>query len=160
MRHQDWVIKINYQNGAGSGDVMWRLGKDGDFTISADGPDPWFSHQHDPQFLADGSTLILFDNSNVRHETDHVANSRGQVISLDEANRTASMMLNADLGAYCMALGSAEKLRNGNYYFHCGWSGDATSLLLEMDPAGQIVYALHAQAAEYRSFRMRDLYTP
>ena len=160
LRHQDWVIKINYQNGAGSGDVIWRLGKDGDFTIASDDPSPWFSHQHDPQFLADGSTLTLFDNSNVRHEVDNSANSRGQVFSVDEANRSASLTLNADLGNYCFALGAAQRLRNGNYYFHCGWSVDATSLLLEVNPSGQTVYALHAEAAEYRSFRMRDLYSP
>jgi hypothetical protein len=160
VRHQDWIIKINYQNGAGSGDVIWRLGNAGDFTIKSDDPAPWFSHQHDPQLLADGSSLILFDNGNVRHVADGVANSRGQVLSLDEVNRSATLSLNADLGSYCFALGAAEKLRNGNYHFHCGWTDDATSLLLEVDPSGQIVYALHALAAEYRSFRMRDLYTP
>ena len=30
-RHQDWVIKIDYRNGKGTGDILWRLGKDGDF---------------------------------------------------------------------------------------------------------------------------------
>jgi arylsulfate sulfotransferase len=30
-RHQDWVIKIDYHNGAGGGDVLWRLGQLGDF---------------------------------------------------------------------------------------------------------------------------------
>ena len=47
MRHQDWVIKINYAIGAGSGNVIWRLGKDDDFTITSSDPYPWFSHQHD-----------------------------------------------------------------------------------------------------------------
>ena len=26
MRHQSWVLKIDYANGSGSGDVLWRLG--------------------------------------------------------------------------------------------------------------------------------------
>ena len=41
-RHQDWLIKIDYANGAGSGRVIWRLGKDGDFTMRSDDPSPWF----------------------------------------------------------------------------------------------------------------------
>ena len=39
-RHQDWVIKIDYSNGQGKGDVIWRLGKDGDFQIDSPAPDP------------------------------------------------------------------------------------------------------------------------
>src|SRR5262249_49879149 len=31
MRNQNWIIKINYADGAGDGSVLWRLGADGDF---------------------------------------------------------------------------------------------------------------------------------
>src|SRR5262249_24232204 len=31
VRHQDWVVKIDYRNGAGDGHVVWRLGEGGDF---------------------------------------------------------------------------------------------------------------------------------
>ena len=41
-RHQDWLIKIDYANGVGSGDVIWRLGKEGDFTYDSTDPYPWF----------------------------------------------------------------------------------------------------------------------
>ena len=34
VRHQDWVIKIDYRNGAGDGHVVWRLGQGGDFTLT------------------------------------------------------------------------------------------------------------------------------
>jgi len=30
--NQDWLIKISYDYGDGDGHVIWRLGKDGDFT--------------------------------------------------------------------------------------------------------------------------------
>ncbi len=159
-RHQDWVIKINYQDGAGTGDIMWRLGKDGDFAIDSADPHPWFSHQHDPQVLADGVTITLFDNGNGRHLDDPAANSRGQVIRLDEQTGTASFVLNTDLGTYSYALGAAQRLSNGNYYFHSGWLPDSTSMITELDPDGHTVFVLHVQAAEYRSFRLRDLYTP
>ena len=35
MPEQDWVIKVDYKNGKGSGKVLWRLGKDGDFTAKS-----------------------------------------------------------------------------------------------------------------------------
>jgi arylsulfate sulfotransferase len=159
-RSQDWVIKIDYQKGAGSGDILWRLGKGGDFQINSTDSSPWFSHQHDPQFLSDNTTLTLFDNGNLRNFADPTATSRGQVIQLDEQNRIANLIVNVDMGQFSFALGAAQKLPNGNYHFDIGFLADGTSLSVEVDPSGNTVYALHAGAPEYRSFRMRDLYTP
>jgi len=159
-RSQDWVIKIEYQNGNGGGNVIWRLGKDGDFQFISADPYPWFSHQHDPQVLADNVSLLLFDNGNVRNADNPAANSRGQLIYLDETNRTATLILNADLGFYSFALGSAQALGDGNYHFETGFLSDATSMAMEVDPDGNSVYSLHGTAPAYRSFRMRDLYTP
>jgi arylsulfate sulfotransferase len=33
LRNQDWIVKVAYQNGAGNGSVVWRLGNQGDFTM-------------------------------------------------------------------------------------------------------------------------------
>src|SRR5207249_3548750 len=79
-RHQDWIIKIDYQNGSGSGDVLWRLGKDGDFRIDSSDPSPWFSHQHDANFEEGEKTnrLLVFDNGNTRRAENDGAHSRGQ----------------------------------------------------------------------------------
>jgi hypothetical protein len=166
-RHQDWVIKINYNNGAGSGDVIWRLGKDGDFQLNSGNADDWFSHQHDPGFVDGDNTLLsLFDNGNTRYEKDHASHSRGQVLRIDEQNRMASLVLNADMGTYSDALGSAQKLPNGNWHFDIGWTRfDPTqppnsSQSVEVDPSGQMVYQLRILTPMYRSHRMRDLYTP
>jgi hypothetical protein len=43
MCHQNWIIKIDYQDGKGSGDILWRLGPAGDFKLLG-GTDPtnWF----------------------------------------------------------------------------------------------------------------------
>jgi hypothetical protein len=57
-RHQDWVIKIDYNNGAGSGNVLWTLGKDGDFSIRSTAPYMWFSHQHFCHFEDTDSSLL------------------------------------------------------------------------------------------------------
>jgi hypothetical protein len=32
-RHQDWVFKIDYRDGKGTGDIVWRMGPSGDFTF-------------------------------------------------------------------------------------------------------------------------------
>jgi hypothetical protein len=161
IRHQDWVVKIDYGNGGGSGDVLWRLGKDGDFRIDSADPYPWFSHQHDPGFdSADPSALLVFDNGNIRNEADHSSMSRGQVFRLDEANLLATPVLNANLGGYSMALGAARKLPDGGYHFDVGWLPDGTALTVQVDGSGNAVYALGSSAPDYRSFRMTDLYTP
>lgn len=159
-RHQDWLIKIDYRNGQGTGDILWRLGKDGDFQFLSDDPYPWFSHQHDANIGVDG-LLTLFDNGNTRYADDRSAQSRGQVIRLDEENRTATMVLNADLGAYSVALGSAQKLSNGDYHFHLGYIMTSNSArAIEVDPSGKIVYEMNIGEPEYRSFRRNGLYTP
>jgi len=161
-RHQDWLVKIDYRNGAGNGDMIWRLGAGGDFQIDSADPNAWFSHQHDAQFVAgDSSTITLFDNGDVRRAADGNANSRGQVLRLDEQNHVASLVLNADLGAYSFALGSAQRLPNGNYHFNLGWLQPSnTSQAVEVDPSGARVYTLQSASPAYRSFRLRDLYTP
>ena len=161
VRHQDWVLKIDYQNGQGNGQVLWKLGKDGDFTIDSNDPSPWFSHQHDAGFdAADGLTLALFDNGNTRNALDSTANSRGQVLRVDEQNRRVTLPMNVDLGVFSPALGSAQKLDNGNYHFNLGWLPDFASESVELDPAGNIRYSVKIGTLEYRTFRMKDLYTP
>ena len=157
-RHQDWVMKIDYRNGQGNGDVIWRLGRDGDFRIDGDST-AWFSHQHDPN-IEDGSTnrLTLFDNGNTRHDSDPDANSRGQVLELDEGARTARLVLNVDLGQYSLALGSAQKLANGTYHFDLGWAPNGSSEALEYDTSGNIVSKIEVMTQQYRSFRMRNMY--
>lgn len=35
MRHQNWIVKVNYNNGAGSGNILWHLGQGGDSPSSA-----------------------------------------------------------------------------------------------------------------------------
>ena len=107
LRSLDWAIKIDYANGTGDGHVIWRLGQGGDFTLQSSDPNPWFSHQHDVSYV-NNSTLVLFDNGNTRRSKVPRANSRGQVLVLDEATKQARLVVNANLGNYASALGSAR----------------------------------------------------
>lgn len=166
-RHQDWVIKIDYANGAGTGDILWRMGMGGDFKIQSTDSNPWFSHQHDSNFEANGKALLVFDDGNVRAASNPSAHSRGQVFQVDEANLVVSPLLNVDLGVYSGALGTAELLPGGNYHFDAGFlftpdsAGNPieSAQSLEVDPSGKIVFGVQFATWEYRTFRMRDLYT-
>jgi hypothetical protein len=161
VRHQDWVIKIDYRNGTGDGHVVWRLGQGGDFAVNSTDPNPWFSHQHNAHFV-DDSTMVLFDNGNTRHASDPSANSRGQVWTLDEQTMTATLVVNADLESYSGALGAAQRLSNGNYSFTLGANGPEPPIppahTVEVTPEGEKVFDLMVNKAEYRSYRMRTLY--
>ena len=161
VRHQDWVIKIDYRNGTGDGHIIWRLGQGGDFAVNAADPSPWFSHQHNAHYI-DDHTLILFDNGNTRRASDPNAPSRGQVWTLDETSMTATLVVNADLGSYAGALGAAQRLSNGNYSFTLGTNGPvpirSPAHTIEVTPAGIKTYDLEANTPEYRSYRLRTLY--
>jgi len=161
-RHQDWLIKVSYQSGKGDGHVIWRLGKDGDFQFNSSDPWPWFSHQHDGNIeFSDPTALLVFDDGNTRVGSMG-GNSRGQVLRLDEPNRSASFILNADLGVYSLAVGSAQLLPDHNYHFDAGFvpQGTGVAYSFEVDGTGHVVYEAKANAILYRTFRMTNMYTP
>ena len=181
MRHQDWVIKINYANGAGDGSVLWHLGVGGDFSISTVGTQntadigyPWFSHQHDPEFqFGDASfggvqVMTIFDDGNTRQANfDAAAHSRGQIYAINEAGRAVNLNTNADLGSYSFALGSSQlqlysTTATASYLSGIigGLTPSAYAQMVEVDLNGNILFNLQANSGTYRAFRVPDLYTP
>ncbi len=157
VRHQNWVIKIDYANGTGDGHVVWRLGEDGDFTLNSSDPSPWFSYQHDANYV-DNTTLIIFDNGNTRRLLDDEAHSRGQAFVLDEAMMQASLVLNADLGGFAVALGSAQRLPNGNFVFNSGIEAHTIEVLPDESTAFQQTMAIQGRGLQYRSYIYDTLY--
>jgi arylsulfate sulfotransferase len=160
LRNQDWVIKIDYENGAGDGHIIWRLGQGGDFTVNSTDPSPWFTHQHDAHFI-DDTTMIVFDDGDVRRASDPTADSRGQVWKIDEQTMTATLVFNADLGNYSDALGAAQRLSNGNYSFDSGRQGQKPHQIgqaIEVQPDGSKAYVLQVSVPVYRAFRISTLY--
>lgn len=161
FRNQDWIVKINYDAGEGNGDVLWRLGSGGDFKLVSSTPALWFSHQHDPRYEpASGDKLMILDNGNLRRDTNPAATSHGQVYQLDEQAKTATLVLNADLGRYSLAVGSAERLSNGNYWFDAGFLPDASGISDELDSGLKSVFSVRTAAPVYRSYRLADIYSP
>jgi hypothetical protein len=160
-RHQDWVFKIDYRSGGGTGNVIWRMGPGGDFQMSSGDLSAWFSHQHDAQFsAADPTTLTVFDDGNIRQAANPQAHSRGQALKVDEQNRVVTLTTEVDLGGFSFALGTAQQI-NGGYYFGGGWFLPANnSISLETDGSGNQLYRLTNSEPEYRSYLLTDLYTP
>lgn len=174
IRHQDWVIKLNYQNGTvpawtpGQPDntMIWTFGNEGSFTTTASDPNdtfPWPSHQHDVEFAPNG-VVTLFDNGNTRVHEFPGEDSRGQAWVLNETNLTATRVFNQDLGVYSQATGVAELMSNGNYHFYIGFDPGTDSESVEYNTADGTYGSLQfAQSLPtmfgYRSFRLASLYS-
>ena len=167
-RNLDSVFKIDYNNGVGTGDVLWTLGPTGNFTMTGTtDPWPWFSHQHDVEYELQGTTVLsLFDNGNTRIAANPGEFSRGQVLNIDESAFTVSLQINTTLSGFSFALGSAQRLDNGDYHFEAGWyspnpntHGQAFAEAYEVTPSGtSFNFELMDQCTTYRSYRMDSLY--
>jgi len=128
IRHQSWVIKIDYANGQGTGDILWRLGEGGDFTLPSDDPSQWFYAQHYPNVLdINGSqlTMALIDNGNFRvldgSGTECGATvpcySRAVIFDVDEATHAANLAWQNIPGLYTNWGGSIGLADGGNVEF-------------------------------------------
>ncbi|MEO8432364.1 MAG: aryl-sulfate sulfotransferase [Acidobacteriota bacterium] len=168
MRHQDWVIKIDYRDGAGDGDVLWKLGRGGDFALDPPDDHAWFSHQHDARYdPQDPTAITMFDNGNTRAASVLGEVSRGLSIRVDESAKTARLVLDAHLPYFSLALGSAQRLEDGGYHFLAGWVVDPaaptsppSAYSFQTDAAGNIVFSIQTRTMIYRSFRMSNLDRP
>jgi len=136
IRHQNWLVKVDYNNGAGAGDILWKLGYQGDFTLmNADGTQDttntdWFFAQHGPSFVSTNTTgkfsLALFDNGDDRGVAVPVVGGTcgvsGQpacfstvpIFDIDETAKTATFAFHPTTPAYSFFGGNAEVLKNGN----------------------------------------------
>jgi hypothetical protein len=169
LRNQDWLIKVDYNNGAGAGDILWRMGVDGDFTILAPKSDtwPWFSHQHDAGYANGGAgPLVLFDNGNTRVSSPPIGQgkgvSRGMALTVDETNMQVTPVISAGLGVFAYALGSAQLLSDDLYLFQ---PGTPNAIAIEILPTagslnGTEVLNVLSPHPSYRAWQMPNLYSP
>jgi len=179
IRHQSWVVKINYNDGAGDGSIIWKLGYQGDFalqsgTTNAVDPVDWFSAQHDANIISTNTSgmidVLLFDNGNQRVlQASPLAlctpgttpcESRVPILHLDETAKTADITWVDKPLAFSNFGGSARLLANGNVEFdECGLQPDApiTEVTRVMPP--QVVWQMKINSQfAYRGFRIPSLY--
>jgi arylsulfate sulfotransferase len=133
IRHQAWVIKINYNDGTGDGSILWKLGYQGDFNLlpgatNAADPADWFTAQHDSNFISSTTAgtfdVLLFDNGNQRvldtsgtlcGPTTSPCESRVPIFHLDDSAKTADITwIDKLTPVFSFFGGSARQLANGN----------------------------------------------
>ncbi len=141
-----WTIyDVDHHTGA----VIWRLG--GKRSSFALGPGVAFAYQHDAAWLPDGDISVFDDEGSPPVDPP----SRGEVISLDTADRTATLAtaLVRGLGpVQTSSQGDVQALPGGGWMV--GWGGLPN--LTEFNAQGQAIYDAQLPAGEtsYRVFRL------
>lgn len=175
MRHQSWIIKIDYENGGGSGDVLWRLGNGGDFALQGGtAPQDWFYGQHDPVFATSATSgqfsLAMMDNGYGRimadgsqcTESGSACYTTAPIIALDEAAKTATITFRAMVPAAKFSLwgGSGSALANGDVeYDLCSLASGAEIDEVTTTNPSQTVWSLVETGENlYRAHRIPSLY--
>ncbi|MFB3923217.1 MAG: aryl-sulfate sulfotransferase [Terriglobia bacterium] len=175
FRHQHWVIKIDYRDGQGTGDILWRLGYQGDFTMLNAGPEGWNYGQHFPIIVSPNSTgvfdLSLFDNGNNRVlDTNGTicgttgnppCYSRAPIFQIDEVNKTVQLLFDGKLPAFSAAIGSVSVFGNGNVEADMGFLYPAPIRVVEMtqEASPKILWELDISGQRaYRAYRIPSLY--
>jgi arylsulfate sulfotransferase len=187
-RHQNWVMKIDYEGGGGGGAILWKLGYQGDFTLvgSQTADTDWFFAQHYPNLLeADGNRITLlsvFDNGNDRcfampggceatSPPPPPSFSRGAIFSIDETAMRAALVWQYPLNEYSFWGGDVMSLINGDIEICASEpvpigapppTSDTPSQVVEMTPgqsAPVIVWQMTVTSGgAYRSYRIPSLY--
>jgi arylsulfate sulfotransferase len=177
MRAQSWIIKIDYENGSGSGDILWRLGYQGDFTITGGDPRDWTYGQHDPVIVSENGsqmTLTIWDNGNLRVNPDgSTCNqfqftdplscySRPTIFQIDQDTKVADLVWQDLPNLYSFWGGAMEFLSNGNVEFDlCDPFVSSASRVEEVTQTGnpQTIWQLDLTGENaYRAFRIPSLY--
>lgn len=178
MRHQNWVIKIEFLDGAGSGKVMWRLGQGGDFTL-INGVDPtdWFYAQHGMNYFTPNTTGVfrigLMDNGNDRiFPSGQVHCAPGStipttcystipVLEINEGAMTATLVKHyvPPPSYFSFFGGNAELLANGDFEADFA-SSTSGAVVQELDPVNlQVVWqGATSTAFQYHANRAPSLY--
>lgn len=177
IRHQNWIVKVDYRNGAGTGDILWKLGEGGDFTLQG-GIDPtdWFYAQHDAIFLTKNTTgqftLGIMDNGDDRQFPVGVScgavdappcfYSTVQRMQVDETKMTASLQFHQVLPTYLYSGwgGGTDNLANGDVEYDLAGVGLDSQIFEVTDEASpQMVWNLTTPGVNmYRGSRIPSLY--
>jgi arylsulfate sulfotransferase len=179
MRNQNWIVKINYADGAGDGRILWHLGPQGDFHLPAGVTQlEWNYGQHYPVFLSPNTagifSLLFFNNGNGRYEDsdDDECSTPGfpacyssvPVFQLDESTNTVQVLQEYNLApVYSACCGSVGELSNGDMEYDIAQdlNNPEVSTVQEVTqpPNPQLVWQMTISGElAYRAFRIPSLY--
>ncbi len=152
VRHFHEITKINRLDGS----IMWRLGgKKNQFNFLNDAD--MFLAQHDCRRIANGN-LTLFDNGGNSLPFHPAA---GKEYRLDESAMTAELVWSyvENGNSYSRAMGSTQRLANGNTLINYGIFPDANIVFNVVDTAGNKVFELGFDdtLTAYRSYHYASL---
>ena len=178
MRNQNWIVKIDYRDGAGDGSILWRLGPGGDFTLpTGDAPIEWNYGQHYPTLLGPNTagiySLMFFNNGNNRllDANTTICGSLGAancyssvpIVELNEYTKTAQILWEDKLAAYSICCGNASLLLNGHVEFDVAFDqytpGISYIQEVTQEQSPQLLWQMNiAGHVAYRGFRIPSLY--
>ena len=182
IRHQNWLVKIDYDNGSGSGDIVWHLGYQGDFTLlNSDGSadnnnEDWFFAEHGPSFNSSTTSgkysMALFDNGDDRGVTvvtggtcgvtgQPACYSTAPIFNLDETAMTATFAFNPTTPNYSFFGGNNAVLANGDVEYDEAAAGTSIAAVYEVTETSspQTIWQMHISGQyAYRAMRIPSLY--
>ena len=175
MRNQSWILKLDYADGTGTGNVLWKLGQDGDFTMSNGNSSDWFYAQHYPNVLSvNGSQTVLavYDDGNARVASDGsscpaappapTCYSRATIFQIDESTNLATLQWQYLPGFFSFWGGSIDALSNNDIEFDSSAPSNFTgSTILEVTQTDspQVVWQMNISGSgAYRGYRIPSLY--
>ena len=154
-RHLHWIVAIDWP----SGDVLWRMGPGGDFTLSGAAED-WFYAQHAPEPDGEGR-MVIYDNGNERPNSSPY--SRGVVVEYDDDAMTAEIVWEHLIVPQTNFLGDADRMENGNILMCAGGVLQSTDpiRLIEAtsDESAEVVWQLSVEGGGnvYRATSLESL---
>lgn len=179
MRNQNWIIKINYENGAGDGRILWHFGYQGDFTLPAgESPIEWNYGQHYVTIVSPNSagdiSMMFFNDGNNRlvNSSGTICGSAGviscytsvPIFELNESTKTAQVVQEDNLTpAYSICCGDALILPNGHVEYDIADNFFAPGVSVVQEATGlqnpQLVWQMSIKGElAYRAFRIPSLY--
>lgn len=143
FRDFNQIWKIDKTNG----NVIWKLGRDGDFKMPEES---YFIRQHSLHINQQGQ-LVMFDNGDLKLRP----NSRIVSLEIDEDNRSAKLMnlviLPRSLSSYRMC--SAYSIELGKYLV-CTSRKDATIAIV--NDSGKILWKVVGDNSSYRAYYLQN----
>ena len=180
IRHQNWIVKVDYYNGTGTGDILWHLGAGGDFKLlGGTHPQDWAYAQHGINFTTPNTTGIfglgVMDNGDdrlypggpvgVTCDTDGspACYSTIPIFQINESAKTATLVFHQILpgSLYSFFGGDTMMLDNGNIEYDLAGLAPEGSQVFEVtnDSTPQTVWNLKLNNNyAYRAYRLPSLY--
>ena len=124
-----------------TGEILWALGKDGDFAADPAAEYPWFEQPHGLERLPNGN-LIMYDNGLFKRGF-----ARAVEYALDEQTLTTRIVWQYRGGHrgrwFVNYWGDADRLPNGNTLITAGtWKQQHHSRVFEVTSAGEVVWEM------------------